>query len=93
MDVEFAFICDAADFGQRGPSAIGIGQHLVNQGASRLCIVAQFAFRRSDSGRREIEIAIVDPDGGYVDREHMHRDLRPPPEGAPLPFGHVTFVG
>ena len=93
MDVEFAFICEAADFGTRGTSAIGIGQRLINQSASRLCVVAQIAYLRSDAGRREIEVAVVDPDGGDVDREKSQRDLRPPPEDGPLPMGHITFIG
>ena len=93
MDIEFAFICEAADFGGRGPAAIGIGRRLVSRSSTRLSVVAQLAFAGSETGLCEIEVAVVDPDGRDLDREPLQRDLPPPPEGALLPIGHITFVG
>ena len=94
MDIEFAFICEAADFGGRGPAAIGIGRRLVSRSATRLSGVGQLAFTGSEAGGScEIEVAIVNPDGRDVDRGPLQRDLPPPPEGALLPIGHITFTG
>jgi hypothetical protein len=92
MDVEFAFICEGADFGSRGPSAIGIGRHLVPIGSTRLPLVAQLRFKGSQTGSHRLELLIYDPDGSIVERETQEIYLPPVEEDAFVPYGHIPFV-
>ena len=92
MDIEFAFLCHAADFGRIGPAAIGIGRHLVTRATKQLPFVGQLRFQAQDSGNCQIELELVGPDGHVIDREQGMLQL-PPVGGGDLPYGHIAFVG
>lgn len=71
MDVEFAFLCDAATESAGKLNALGIGIDRLMltelpQHHRRLTLVTRIAFEPEDAGEHQIGIELIGPDGTAV---------------------------